>query len=125
MRAATAEVLASPVIARKSQRIVIAIALIAPVKRRLTSQLDMNSALTRWDAHYVAEQSVPVQALVRYLSGFTALPPPRQEACSAIPVGSFPQRPGFLLVPRRWQRSRKNRRLLRQFCADNRYRSGA
>ena len=73
MRAAPAEVLASPLIARKSQRIVIAIALIAPVKRRLTSQLDVNSALTRWDAHYVAEQSVPVQALVRNLSGFTAL----------------------------------------------------
>jgi hypothetical protein len=50
MRAAPAEALASPLIARESQRIVIAITLIAPIKRRLNSQLDVNSALTRWDA---------------------------------------------------------------------------
>src|SRR5215469_12635828 len=125
MRAAPAEVLASPLIARKSQRIVIAIALIAPVKRGLTSQLDVNSALRRWDGHYVAERWVLAQALLWNLSGFTALSPPRQEAGSAISVGSCPQRPGFLFVPRRWQRSRKNRRPLRQYCADNRHRSGA
>jgi hypothetical protein len=50
MRAAPAEALASPSIARKSLRIVIAIALIAPIKLGLNSQLDVNPTLTRWGA---------------------------------------------------------------------------
>jgi hypothetical protein len=47
MRVAPAEALASPLIARKSQRIDITIALMMPTKVGLNSRIDVNSTLSR------------------------------------------------------------------------------
>jgi hypothetical protein len=59
MRAAPAEALASPLIARKSQQIVIAMALVAPKMVRFQSpqgsRIEVNSVLSPVGRHLLAE----------------------------------------------------------------------
>ena len=69
MRAAPAQALPSPLIARKSQQIVIAIALIAPIdgarsNRPQGSRIEVNSALITSAGHFVAEHMAAAQGLV-------------------------------------------------------------
>jgi hypothetical protein len=65
MRAAPAEAFASPLIARKSQRIFIANALSRKGARSHAargSRIEMNSALSHQAGHYLAEQAASAQA---------------------------------------------------------------